>query len=118
MSVTVHEYERALNALEKSLALPLDDIVRDACLERFELCVELAWKTARKVMGTQSTAPRQVVREIAKNGSIEDVQIWFDALEKRNLTSYTYNESVAFEVYQFVELVAPEFRNLLIQLKR
>jgi nucleotidyltransferase substrate binding protein (TIGR01987 family) len=118
MSVSVNELEKAVNTLGQALALPLDDVVRDASIQRFEFCIELAWKTARKTMGTQTTAPKQVVREMAQNGYIDDVQVWFDALEKRNLTSHTYNEEVANQVYTFVKVFITQLRLLVVNLKK
>jgi len=73
MSVSIEKFAKAVNALEQSLARPEDDVVRDASIQRFEFCVELAWKTNRKFMGTQSSAPKQVIREMAQNGLISDV---------------------------------------------
>ncbi|MEN9528792.1 MAG: hypothetical protein RI932_665 [Pseudomonadota bacterium] len=116
MGVSLAEFEKAVQALESVLMLPEDDVVRDASIQRFEFCVELAWKTSRKLMGTNTTAPKQVIREMAQNGLISDIQKWFDAIEKRNLSSHTYDEVLAREVYQFLKVFAPEFRILLNEL--
>lgn len=118
MPVSIAEYEKAVTALEQVIALPMNDVVRDATIQRFEFCVELSWKTARKVMGTQTTAPKQVIREMAQAGLIDDVQVWFDALEKRNLSSHTYNEDLANDVYSFTKAFAFQFRALLNNLKK
>jgi nucleotidyltransferase substrate binding protein (TIGR01987 family) len=118
MSVSIEEFEKAVVALEQVLSRPEDDVVRDASIQRFEFCVELAWKTARKVMGTQTAAPKQVIREMAQNGYVEDVQIWFEAIEKRNQTSHTYNEDLANEVFVFLKLFSKNFRDLLVKLKK
>ena len=61
MAVSLKELEKAVSSLE------VNDIVRDAAIQRFEFCIELSWKNARKVMGTATTAPKQVVREMAQN---------------------------------------------------
>jgi nucleotidyltransferase substrate binding protein (TIGR01987 family) len=118
MGVSLTEFEKAVQALGNVLMLPEDDVVRDASIQRFEFCVELAWKTSRKLMGTTTTAPKQVIREMAQNGYISDIQKWFDALEKRNLSSHTYDEVLARDVYQFIKLFAPEFRRLLDELRK
>lgn len=118
MSVSIDEFERAVVSLEQVLTRPMDDVVRDATIQRFEFCIELAWKTARKSMGTQTTAPKQVIREMAQNGYIDDIQLWFDALEKRNQTSHTYNEDTANEVYIFIKGFVQNFRILLTQLRK
>lgn len=54
MAVSIKEYSKALLSLEEALSLPKNDIVRDATIQRFEFCIELAWKTSKKVMGTQT----------------------------------------------------------------
>ncbi len=100
MSVSITEYSKVLKSLAEALALPKSDIVRDATIQRFEFCVELAWKTARKSMGSATTAPKQVIREMAQNGYIDDVDAWFEFLEGRNLSSHTYDEELAEKVYK------------------
>ena len=67
MAVSLKELEKAVSSLEAALSLEVNDIVRDAAIQRFEFCIELSWKNARKVMGTAITAPKQVVREMAQN---------------------------------------------------
>ena len=72
MVANLDEYAKALEALRQGLAAPKSDLSRDASIQRFEFCVELAWKSARRVMETATTAPKAVVREMARNGLIED----------------------------------------------
>ncbi len=38
---------------------------------------------------------RSTVREAFKRGLVDDGEVWMDMIEKRNLSSHTYNESVA-----------------------
>lgn len=68
-------------------------------------------------MGTTTTAPKQVIREMAENGYISDIQKWFDALEKRNLSSHSYDKVLAWDVYQLIKLFAPEFSDLDLMLE-
>lgn len=107
MAVTIIEFRKALVSLEKALKEKKTDITRDASIQRFEFCVELAWKSAKKVMGTSSTAPKQVIREMAQNKLINDIDIWLQAIDKRNLSSHTYNEDLANEIYDFAKLFLP-----------
>lgn len=117
MSVSIEEFGKALKSLEEVIALPKTDITRDAAIQRFEFCVELSWKTSKKIMGTNTSSPKQVIREMAQANLISDVQIWFDAIDKRNITSHTYNESLAEEVFTFIKLFSPHARNLYSKLK-
>lgn len=113
MANSTVEFQKAVASLEAVLNLPEDDIVRDATIQRFEFSVELAWKTSKKFMGTATTAPKQVIREMAQNGFISDVQLWLEAIEMRNLSSYTYDDELALKVFKFVRSFAPQFRSLL-----
>lgn len=56
--ISTQEFEKALLSLESALKLKKDDITRDATIHRFEFCVELAWKTAKKIIGSQTTAAK------------------------------------------------------------
>jgi nucleotidyltransferase substrate binding protein (TIGR01987 family) len=117
MAASTVEYERAVAALERALALPEDDITRDACIQRFEFCIELAWKVSRRMMGTSTTAPKQVIREMAQNHLIDDPAFWLEAIEQRNLSSHTYNERLAAQVYAFARHFLPELIALCARLK-
>lgn len=117
MSVSIQEFQKTLTSLEEVLSMPKTDITRDAAIQRFEFCVELSWKTSRKVMGTTSTAPKQVIREMAQAHLISDVHLWLDAIDKRNITSHTYNESLAEEVFAFIKTYFPHAKDLLTKLK-
>lgn len=117
MAVSITEYEKALSSLEKALTEPKTDITRDASIQRFEFCVELAWKTAKKVTGTSTTPPKQVIREMAQAGFIDDVQLWLEAIDQRNLSSHTYNQELAEKVYLFIQKFLPHAKQLLQKLK-
>lgn len=124
MSVSVEEFTKAIKSLEEalqSLAQAKDEtmkkLVRDACIQRFEFSVELAWKTSRKVLGSSSTGPKIVVREMAQNGLIQDTDLWFDFLEARNKSSHTYNEDIAREVLATLTKFPSHANDLLARLK-
>ena len=116
MAVSLYELSKALVSLEKALTVEKTDISRDASIQRFEFCVELSWKSARKIMGTSATAPKQVVREMAQNGLIENVEFWLKSIDQRNLSSHTYNEKLAEEVYAFAESFLEPAKQLLTRL--
>jgi nucleotidyltransferase substrate binding protein (TIGR01987 family) len=117
MAVSIDEFSKALRSLENALALPKNDIVRDASIQRFEFCVELAWETAKKHMGTSTSAPKQVIREMAQAGLVSDVTFWFEVLKGRNESSHSYNEPVAEKIYALAKTFLPEARELQKKLK-
>jgi nucleotidyltransferase substrate binding protein (TIGR01987 family) len=118
MKPNVVEYEKALSQLAAALREPKTDLVRDATIQRFEFCVELAWKTARRALGTASTAPRVVIREMADQKLIADPEPWFDFLDGRNLSSHTYREDIAEKVYGIAQHFLPQGLALLGALKQ
>lgn len=117
MGVSLQELKKAVTSLEKALKEDKNDIVRDAVIQRFEFCVELSWKVSKKIMGTASTAPKQVIREMAQNNLIEDPSPWLEAIDKRNLSSHTYNENLAEEVFNFASNFLPLLNDLLQKIK-
>lgn len=130
MGLSLRELQKARDALQISLKLLSDSkqsdpnntnlhrALRDSCIQRFEFCVELSWKVSLKVLRVADRAPGPAVREMASNGLIDDVQIWFDFLEARNKTSHTYDEDVAVSVFAVVEMAMPHFENLISRLMK
>ena len=83
-----------------------DDMYLDATIQRFEFCFELAWKLMKAVLeydGIEVNSPRSCIRESWKQGLIPDAQEWLEMMEKRNLSSHTYDENAAREIYREVK---------------
>ena len=67
-------------------------------IQAFEYCFELTWKTMRRLLeerGTITNSPKETFRKAALEGFIEDPELWFDFLSKRNITVHTYNADEA-----------------------
>jgi nucleotidyltransferase substrate binding protein (TIGR01987 family) len=121
---STQELKNAVNSLKISSELlseaiknepqntELHKALRDACIQRFEFCVELSWKTAVKALGLEIKSPNSAIRDMARNNLIDDTQVWFDLLVARNKTSHTYNDNVAKEVYEIAEKSICHFENL------
>lgn len=85
------------------------DLTRDGAIQRFEYTFELCWKTMKRLLrskGSSVNHPKDVFREAAADGLIEDVSAWFDFLEARNRTTHIYKQAVAEEVFA----VLPRFK--------
>jgi nucleotidyltransferase substrate binding protein (TIGR01987 family) len=90
-------FDRALNQMN-----PANDLERDGCIQRFEYCYELAWKTLKRILnarGIEVNSPKNTYREAAREGLITDPEIWFSFMDLRNLTVHTYNQNTAQQVY-------------------
>jgi nucleotidyltransferase substrate binding protein (TIGR01987 family) len=96
-------FQRALNQLSAAVRLsetrPLTDLEKQGLIQGFELTHELAWNVLKDYLemeGIQGlVGSRSTVREAFKRGLVRDGDVWMDMIEKRNLSSHTYNESVA-----------------------
>lgn len=108
---------KALKSLERSIAQPKDEFSRDSVIQRFEYTFELCWKTLQKVL--ESDRPlddpgvRGILRESARQGLISQLDTWFSFQKARNLTSHTYNEDTAEEVYG-IALALPALTHELV----
>ncbi|MCB1197279.1 MAG: nucleotidyltransferase substrate binding protein [Deltaproteobacteria bacterium] len=110
------EFAKALDRLKDALKQPKNDFIRDSVIQRFEFTVELAWKTAKKILLSSSNSPRSIIREMAQEDLITSPQIWFALIEARNLSSHTYKEELAEKVYQTAQDSIAEFEKLLEKL--
>jgi nucleotidyltransferase substrate binding protein (TIGR01987 family) len=94
---------KALSRLDESLSFDLSQpLVVDACIQRFEFCIELTWKTLKKclaVEGIEANTPRESVQLAYSVHWINDETAWLSMLKDRNLTSHTYKEDLALEIY-------------------
>lgn len=100
-----NDYLKALAQLEKAAQQPKDEFVRDSVIQRFEFTHELAWKMLRLRLGREGVVvktPRETIQEALQAGLIEDGNLWSDMQKMRNLTSHTYKEKLAEDVYGFV----------------
>lgn len=89
---------RAVERLEKALAQPKDEFVRDSAIQRFEFCFELSWKVLQSYLeleGLEARSPRAAIRAAFQVGLLSDDPGWLDILELRNLTSHTYDKALA-----------------------
>lgn len=95
--------ERALIRLAEALAAPETDLNRDASIQRFEFSFELAWKAIQERLredGSDCRSPKPCLREAFRQDWISDEAGWIAMLDDRNLTSHTYDEELARDLYR------------------
>ncbi len=107
------QLQKAVNRLQEGVDLGTSqDIFRDGTIQRFEFTFELAWKLMQKINrehGFQTVSPRDSIRQCFQLGFLaEDVQ-WLQMIENRNLTSHTYAESMANQIYEDTKKFVPLF---------
>jgi len=124
LQIDLSPLQRAIESLERALAQPKDEFVRDSVIQRFEYTYELAWKLLKRHLsadeGADSVAAlsrKDLYRLAAQKGIIDDVLQWFAFHAARNESSHAYNESRAEQVYEVARSFAVVARALLVELE-
>ena len=121
-----NSFEGALRRLRAAVKLAeqreLSDLEAQGLIQGFEYTHELAWKTLKNFLETRGTlslyGSRDTTRTAFQNGLIENGEVWMDMVDKRNLTSHTYDEETAAKVVRTIRnTYFAEFERLLIRLQ-
>ncbi len=130
MLLDLTNLEKALLSLEKAICRtqkePNDEELRDSVIQRFEYSYELSWKMLKRRLEIDLPTPsnidlmgfKELIREGAERGFIENPESWFEYRHQRNITAHTYNELKAQQVYQTALIFIKDANNLLQQLKQ
>lgn len=102
------DLSEALEKLQEIINEPENKVtyVRDAAIQRFEFCIELFWKVLKKICileGISVNSPRSTLQAAYKINLISNEKLWLDMLEDRNLTSHTYKQPLAKEIYKNIK---------------
>ena len=99
-------FEKAFKHLKIAVAkADLSELEKAGVIQTYEFTFELAWKTLKDFLeakGVEVKFPRDVIKEAFKYELIEDGELWMDMLQKRNLMSHTYNETLAELAYRLI----------------
>jgi nucleotidyltransferase substrate binding protein (TIGR01987 family) len=80
--------------------------VRDATIQRFEFCIELFWKTLKKICIAErlkAATPKEVLQNAFEIGLIEGCDVWFMMIDDRDLVAHIYKFEVAREIYYRID---------------
>lgn len=101
----VHDLE-----IISKLDLATKNLLRAGVIQNFEVTYELCWKFMKRYleinMGSQyvdGIHRKELFRLAAEHHLIKDVEAWFDYNKARNLTSHTYREEYANDVFHSAE---------------
>lgn len=92
----------------------LDEIVKEGLIQRFEYTHELAWNVMKDYLIYQGNpsvgGSRDATREAFQLNLFSDGHVWMDMISSKNLTSHTYNEETANEIYnKIIDSYYPAF---------
>jgi nucleotidyltransferase substrate binding protein (TIGR01987 family) len=111
----IEQADAALATLEELLDVDPTDVIRDAAIQRFEYSFEAVWKTAQRYLlvmeGNAEASPKSVIRSSVAAGLLKEVdgRMALTMVDDRNLTSHTYNESLAQRIFS----VLPEYAHIM-----
>ncbi|MCX5771671.1 MAG: HI0074 family nucleotidyltransferase substrate-binding subunit [Candidatus Hydrogenedentes bacterium] len=116
-------FDRAVTLLREPIEQGvenLSDLEKEGAVHRFELVLELAWKTLKdylEYLGTsvKPVTPRTVIKEAFAAQILTDGQVWIDMLNHRNLLSHTYDKA-AYE--EAVLAIRDKYLSQIVQLRR
>ena len=121
MATNFEKIDKALAQLKDSTKKdPANDLERDGVIQRFEYTIELFWKVSKKVLeenGISAIAPKDVIRELASIGWIDNPRELLEFLKMRNETSHSYKEEVAKKVFEAAKSFAVSCDDLVKILK-
>ena len=103
MTTRRDSFSHAIVRFNEALRATETDLTRDAAIQRFEFCFELAWKVIQEQVRTEGLdcqSPKSCLKLAYKNGWIGNETGWLAMLEDRNRTAHTYDEALAKDVYR------------------
>lgn len=103
LSFFLSDLEKALNSLREIVEVDLSeydlkeqDWIKNGQIQKFEIAMELTWKTIRFFLLQEEyevpDSPKKILKCFASEGFISEMQfnLLFEALENRNLLSHIY----------------------------
>ena len=95
---------KALQRFDESLQFEASHpLVVDASIQRFEFCIELSWKALKACLareGVSANTPRECLQQAFAARWFDDEKAWLSMLKDRSLTSLTYQDDLALEIYR------------------
>ncbi len=128
MKLDLTSFEKAINSLIHILQRYQNDNydidIRDAVIQRFEYTYSLAIKVMIRFLKIQMPDTEhdltfnEIIRNSNKYGLLQnDIVTWTQYRQKRNLTSHTYDETIANDVLKIIPEFIEESKFLLEKLK-
>ncbi|MBF0185189.1 MAG: nucleotidyltransferase substrate binding protein [Magnetococcales bacterium] len=105
-----NHYLKAMQSLTRAVSLaqqrPLSELEQQGLIQSFEFTHELAWNVLKDYLqekgGLEVIGSKDASRLAFNRGLIDEGVVWMEMIKARNLTSHTYNETVAEEIAQAI----------------
>ena len=101
-----NHFAKALSQLKSAVELAqqrsLSILEEQGLIQSFEYTHELAWNTLKDFLESRGVlnlyGSKDATREAFKAGLIENGEVWMDMIKSRNLTTHTYDETIAAQI--------------------
>ncbi len=126
----IEDFEKSLNRLQEAVNKAFFSIqnedypfFRDSAIQRFEFTVEIMWKSIKHFLlineGIECVSPKKCLREffVVSNLDEEDAKTALKMIDDRNLTSHTYHEEVAEEIFSNLKDYVELMKKILLIIK-
>ncbi len=129
-------FVKAINQLQQSLTCYHSDIVqqhedliqqmRAAAIQAFEFTYELAWKMLKRYLMLTEPNPNEIeemsfsdlIRTACERGLLQsELSVWKSFRRDRSITSHTYDDTKAQEVFEHIPAFLKEAQDLLSSLQ-
>ena len=123
--------EKSVSQFEDSLKIKLDklnpveqDAVMNGQIQKFEICIELCWKTIQSFLeeehGIETVSPKTSIKEYYGINLIDDkeYELLIQMVEDRNKLSHIYNEMFFNEIHSHLSSYLTTFKIILNSLKK
>ena len=123
--------EKALDTFEKSMAIDdagfgdiEQDTIKSGQVQKFEVCVELFWKMAKKFLheihGVEAISPKMVMKQLyrVKYTSERKYETLIEMINDRNRLSHVYSEEQFTEIYCRLPDYQRVMREIVIEMRQ
>jgi|SRR5690554_4384535 len=101
-------YNTFCKTLRRHEDAPNDEIIQMALVQAFEFTYELAWNVMKDYLENEGFAEvksvKQTIRTAFQAELITDAEEWMKMIQKRNLASHAYNQSILNETVEYIKV--------------
>ncbi len=125
------DFEKALSRFREAYTKAKEKVgtddyffFRDSSIQRFEFTVEIFWKFIKRLLkekeGIDCKTPKSCIRKFFSAGYLDEnkTKLLLHMIDDRNLTSHTYKEEIAEDIFSRFEKYIPILEEIILKMKK